>query len=286
MTNKTANASNNELTITNGKIRFFEELASNGFPALNVQQYDGWLLRFSHGYTGRANSVSVLYPSTLDIQEKIDYCEECYKNHDLSCLFKLTDSEDDRALNAALEKRGYYVVSPTDIMVLKLSELSELSDGTSSNADNSPGSRTQPTDATNRPCNVVFSSEPTEEWLNAFFAFKGLDDKQSQLLFRQINAKVQVKTLYASAVQDEKTVACASAVIERGYMLLHNVIVAPNERGHGIGKEICLSLLKKAEEEGATYAYLQVMQKNDVALSLYKKLGFQKEYSYWYMRGK
>ena len=74
----------------NEKIRFFEEIASNAHVALNVMQYDGWLLRFASGYTNRANSVSVLYPSTIDPDEKITYCEECYRRQNLPCVFKLT----------------------------------------------------------------------------------------------------------------------------------------------------------------------------------------------------
>ena len=60
------------------QIRFLEEIASNGHVALNTMQYDGWILRFSNGYTGRANSVSVLYPSEKDMAGKVAYCEKCY----------------------------------------------------------------------------------------------------------------------------------------------------------------------------------------------------------------
>jgi len=36
------------------------------------------------------------------------------------------------------------------------------------------------------------------------------------------------------------------------------------------------------KENGAQYAYLQVMLNNAPALRLYSKLGFQEEYRYWY----
>ena len=41
-------------------IRMMEEMAANAHVALNVMQYEGWLLRFSAGHTNRANSVSVV----------------------------------------------------------------------------------------------------------------------------------------------------------------------------------------------------------------------------------
>ena len=132
----------------NEKIRFFEEMASNAHVALNVMQYDGWLLRFAQGHTNRANSISVLYPSTLNLDDKISYCEEYYKKQNLPCVFKLTDN--DMELNAFLEKRGYGVVTPTDVMILDLSDQLFLQ-----------GS-------------CAFSKEPTEEWLSSYFLYERL----------------------------------------------------------------------------------------------------------------
>ena len=152
----------------NEKIRFFEEIASNAHVALNVVQYDGWLLRSAYGYTNRANSISVLYPSTIDFEKKITYCEEYYKKQNLPCVFKLTD--DDVESSDFLEKRGYEVVTPT------------------------------------------------EEWISSYFLYGGITDVSKQDIFRQMLSK------------------------------------------------------------------LQVVQSNRVALDMYTKLGYEKVYSYWYMK--
>ena len=96
---------------------FLEEIAANGHVALNVMQYDGWLLRFSGGFTGRANSISVIYPSRKEMAEKVEYCEKCYAKQGLPTLFKLT--EYDTELSDYLKKRGYEVVTPTDVMILE-----------------------------------------------------------------------------------------------------------------------------------------------------------------------
>ena len=69
------------------QIRFLEEISSNGHVALNVMQYDGWLLRFSGGHTSRANSVSVLYPSEKDLAEKVAHCEEYYAKQGKTAYF-------------------------------------------------------------------------------------------------------------------------------------------------------------------------------------------------------
>ena len=79
----------------NDRIRFLEEIASNGHAALKIMQYDGWIMRFANGFTGRANSISLLYPSTKPIEEKVSYCEECYAKQGQPALFKLTEDDKD-----------------------------------------------------------------------------------------------------------------------------------------------------------------------------------------------
>ncbi|MCH5281972.1 MAG: GNAT family N-acetyltransferase [Lachnospiraceae bacterium] len=243
----------------NEKIRFYEEMASNAHVALNVMQYDGWLLRFAIGYTNRANSISALYPSTIDLDHKISYCEGCYKKQNLPCVFKITDQ--DMELNAALQKRGYEVVTPTDVMLLDLSEQQLSQEGS-----------------------CMFWEEPIGEWLTPYFLYEGIMNEDSQNTFCQMLSKVQVDTIYCGILHDGKVVACASAAIEQGYMLLQNVVVDPQFRGCGFGKMVCSALLSKAKEEGAQYSYLQVIKNNEIALNLYAKLGYKKVYSYWYMK--
>ena len=244
------------------KIHLFEEMSMNGHVPLNSLYYDGWILRFSNGHTTRANSVSVIYPSKLSFEEKVPVCEEYYKNQKLPCQFKVT--EIDTELNEYLKAHDYQNVSETDLMSLKLSDINFTSE----------------TETTS----CVFTEEPTEDWLNSYFPFEALTDELKQKTFRQMLSKVMVKTIYCSLLKDGKIVACASVAIERGYMLLQNVVVSPDCRGLGLGKILCKSLILKARESGAEYSYLQVLQTNEVAVKLYKSLGYQKEYSYWYMK--
>src|SRR5262249_29851311 len=53
-----------------------EEAAMKAWPALEEVLLDGWLLRFSRGYTKRANSVNPLYPSALPLEDHVRQCEE------------------------------------------------------------------------------------------------------------------------------------------------------------------------------------------------------------------
>ena len=49
-----------------------EEAALNAWPALQQILYDGWILRFSQGYTKRANSVNPIFQSSIDLETKIN----------------------------------------------------------------------------------------------------------------------------------------------------------------------------------------------------------------------
>lgn len=243
------------------EIQKYEEMCLNGHVALNTFFYDGWILKFSEGYTGRANSVSLLYPSSLPVADKVVFCEQMYQKQKLPCQFKLTEL--DTELNDFLEKRGYEVATPTDLMVCDL--------GCPAEPDN------------DSQIEYVFSKTP-KEWLPLFFKIHEINDAHDQDVYTRMVDKVLVDTIYCTVLYKGKPAACSSAAIENGYMLLQNVIVSSELRGHGLGKKVCSAILKKAYEAGAQHSYLQVVQTNTVAVNLYKKLGFEKLYSYWYMK--
>ncbi len=241
----------------NKQIRLYEELSINSHPSIQTQYYDGWMLRFSNGYTNRANSVNMVYPSTIDIQTKIEFCEEWYFSQNQPCVFKVTDGSEEQ-LDSLLENREYQMVTPTDVMTMDLGDKQfQLS-------------------------NCTITEEVTEEWLNAYFTLEKCSDIQTQATARKMMNLIQSNTLYCHIVENGKIVACASAVIERGYMALLHVIVDETYRGQGYGRKLCEALLYEAKRGGATKAYLQVVQNNSPAVHLYQKLGYKKIYSYWY----
>ena len=103
-------------------IRFLEECALNALPALETLYYDGWLLRFAPGaggYPRRANSIQLIYPSTLPLDEKIAYCEAQYAARGQKTVFKLTLAAPD-GLDAALTARGYVLDCTTSVQTLDL----------------------------------------------------------------------------------------------------------------------------------------------------------------------
>ncbi len=89
-------------------IRTIEELSMNAWPALRTLHYDGWVLRFTEGYTKRANSVYPLYSSEIDVDEKIEFCESFYQDLGLPAIFKMTAASVPAALDARLAAHSYH----------------------------------------------------------------------------------------------------------------------------------------------------------------------------------
>ena len=252
-------------------IRIMEKKAADGWVANEISEYDGWEMRFGNGYTGRANSVSVYEDSTKRMEDKVVYCENLYKAHGLPCNFKVTDV--DKELSDFLLNRGYKVVTPTDVMILDTDSedfAKVLSD--EGIADNSEAIK-----------NVSFSSDPSK-WFDPYFEFEGFTDEKKIEAYKQFHANTKTVKLYVTLMHEGNAAAVASCAIEDEYSLLHNVIVDKKYRGLGLGKKLCLAAILKSKEMGAKYSYLQVIKDNDVAVNLYKKLGFKKVYEYCYLK--
>ncbi|MCR5283305.1 MAG: GNAT family N-acetyltransferase [Lachnospiraceae bacterium] len=248
--------------MTKEQIRFFEKIAANGYVGLEETEYDGWELRFTQGFTGRANSIQIKEPSNLALPEKVAWCEKAYAAHGLPCIFKLTDA--DTEFISFLEQRGYQAVKPTDVMLLALDDVRAYSDNDAVLED-------------------VRYARDTDGWFEPYFAYEGLSDVKKQELTKKIHAKVSVDQIYIKIMQKDRVAAVASLAIESGYSLLHNVVVAPDLRGLGLGKKLCHAAILISKECGASHIYLQVMQNNPIAQNLYTRLGFEKQYTYYYV---
>ena len=237
-------------------IRFIEELSFNAHPALNVVFYDGWHLRFAGGYTKRANSVNMLYPSRIPTAEKIDFCESLYAKQSLPTVFKITPLS--ISIDNILARRGYSVVSTTNLMVMDIPE-------------------SFPSDF-----NISAVSEGIHaEWQNDYFR---LNQTKSRAIpaAKRIQGNIVHHALTARLSDKNEVVACGLCVIEQSYAGLYDIVVSPQCRRKGYGQDICTSLLNHAIEYGVQKAYLQVVADNEGAIALYKKMGFADMYRYWY----
>jgi len=239
-------------------IRRLEELTLNAWPSLRQVVHDGWILRFSDGYTGRANSVQPLYEGALGLDDKVRFCEQQYSRLGMSTLFKLTNAAQPRELDAALESRGYRAFNLTSVQVAEL--------------------RDQPDDL---KAGLSTSENPTEAWITSFAAFRSLPEGHVRTL-RGVLANIALPARFVTASEAGEVVACGMGVAEPPWVGLFDIGTRPDRRRRGHAMAVVRSILGWARGTGATRAYLQVMLENTPATALYAKLGFAETYRYWY----
>lgn len=235
-----------------------EEAALNAWPALQQILFDGWILRFSKGYTKRANSVNPLYGSRLDVGQKVDVCEQLYEEKRLRPMFRLTPFSSPPDLDQVLENRGYWKVDPTFVLLLNLEEYG---------IQPVPSGKLQ--------------VEGLDDWMDLFCQFSESPTEKHQT-HREILQAIPSKRLLVSLVNSGQSVACGLGVMENRYFGLFDLVTDPLHRNRGYGTQLVSGLLRWAQDHGAKYAYLQVMRKNEPARHLYAKLGFEDAYQYWY----
>ncbi len=239
-------------------ITAIEELSLNAWPAHQTLLYDGWVLRFANGYTKRANSINPLYPSSIDLQEKIAFCESIYREQKLDVVFKLTSASCPDDLDPKLSVRGYKKDSPTSVQLLEL-ELTnvKLASGTE------------------------LKELLSDSWLDGFCRMSAVGERKRDSL-RRILLNILPRRCFASLTVDGKMIAAGLGVLQADYIGFFDIVVDKEFRSRGYGRQIVESILYWGKENGAQRAYLQVMLNNPPALHLYSKIGFVEKYQYWY----
>lgn len=247
--------------MTHPEIRRIEELSINAYPALTTLLYDGWVLRFSSGFTRRANAVHPLSESSLPLDEKIATCEAAYRAAGLPVVFKLTglrETDPPSPLEQALIDRGYARDSLTSLYRCTLTP------------------PTAPSDPS-----IVLEAAMSEDWLTAFVRLEDVAPEKAPIV-RTMRQRVTLPVGYFSLRHDRQIIGLAQGVVDGDWLGVYSVIVDPAQRSRGLGLALMRSVMAWGWENGARRSYLQVKTDNDPALRLYQRLGYTEVYRYWY----
>jgi N-acetylglutamate synthase len=237
------------------RIRYLEQLASRGWPALEMRDIRGWRLGLSRGFTVRANSISALGPDAETDRDALSAVEAPYRERSQLPIWRITPLAPP-AITEILTAQGYRPDWPS---LLQASRLDSRFRG-------DPKVRILPS--------------PTSRWLDIYrmHVEREHDDAMLRLL-GSIHPPVGFALL-----DDGAAIAIGIGALEDDHMGLFNVLVGPDARRQGCGRRLTESLYAWAVRRGARHAYLQVVSTNAAAVSLYAKQGFETIYEYDYLR--
>jgi len=242
-------------------VALLEDLTLTAWPALRTVYLDGWLVRFSAGHTGRANSVNVIGPGRMAPADKITLAEQAYRSQGLDPLFRLTPLCPPD-LDGMLAERGYAHENPSLVQVADL-------------AGPVPD-----------PCGAVtLRPQPTPAWIDAWCAMTGVPAPRRAALAGILDAIVPPR-LFAAHEQAGEILSVALGVVDRGHVGIFDVATRPDRRGQGLARGVVGAVLAQARAMGAALAYLQVGATNTPAQRLYGRLDFCTVYPYHYRRMK
>lgn len=235
-----------------------EHVADRTWPALHAEWYDGWLLRFAAGVTGRSNSATPLRPGLDPLDSKVAHVVGRYREEGIAPMFRLTPLAD-AGLEELLASRGWVERTGADVM-------------------------TRPVDGpwAADPAVALAEGTPPRSWLGALSALG--DDRGRPAVMEHILAAIDGPVAYASIAADTGTAAIGMAAVADGIVAVYNMATAPAARRRGLGRRLLSGLLAWGSAQGATEAMLQVRPDNPAARALYRSAGFSLAYRYTYRR--
>ncbi|MDD3172879.1 MAG: GNAT family N-acetyltransferase [Herbinix sp.] len=240
-------------------IKTIEDLSLNAWPSHQMELYDGWILRFSHFYTHRTNSVEQFGTSSLPWREKIPYCEAVYKRWGTPAIFKISPlvSKD---FDYILENRNYEIQHTTNVMVLNLEEA-----------------------VLDAPIHeVIVSQSIHREWIDSLLALNGTTNVIHKEIVPMMYSAIAKDTICVSIQRQGVIIGTGLGILDRDYVGVYAIHIREDYRKKGLARSLCTCILKEGIKKGAKKAYLQVVDGNDTAFWLYQSLGFKNFYTYWF----
>ncbi|NIX75112.1 GNAT family N-acetyltransferase [Microvirga terricola] len=227
----------------------------NAWPSFDYQAYDGWILRLARGYSKRANSATPFLPGVSLDEALLDYMIAHFIEANVRPTFRLNGLETPD-VDGLLERRGFLGIEPTCVLTAPLDGIDDSDDR-----------------------EVQLEPHVSKQWVREAAESYG-GDKADDATLMEIVSRIRQKAAFATLRLDEQPVAWGLGVVERGYVGLYDIVVAPDLRGIGLGRRVVMSLMDWGRREGAHTAYLQVREENEIARSLYGALGFRSAYRY------
>ncbi len=239
-------------------IEAIERVAASSWPTAERTTVGEWVLSAGDGFSRRRNSAAPCGPLPGDVERRLDDVAAWYTVRGLSPLYRITPTCDP-AIDRILDERGYRLEAPVSVMTRAL-------------------------DGVEPVLGVASSPVATEAWVATELEALDVDRSLAGPWLATI-AAVPSPASFVTSLGDDGAAGAGFGVVGEGLLGVFEVAVRPGERRRGHAKRIMEALHAFGAREGATRAFLQVAEDNDPALNLYRALGYEPLYRYWYRRG-
>jgi ribosomal protein S18 acetylase RimI-like enzyme len=247
------------MPVADSHLHRLEEIFLNSMTPPEQLLYDGWLVRFARGDVRRSRSVNILNPSRLPLEDKLDYCTMLYGEKQMTPVYRLTSLGVEPELEALLAKRDYARHSESIVMAMRLEA---------------------PLGA--EPEGMRFEAVDSEGFSRFCAALQDWPDEVRTAFARRLRFSPMPQHRLVAYSEDDDVVGTAMSMREDDWVGLFNVYVEPSQRGKGIATALCSYLLEQGRQWGSARAWLAVEADNEAAVRLYRGIGFEEAYRYWY----
>lgn len=244
-----------------GPAASYEELArvaARAWPPVESERLGEWELRAAAGFTRRANSVLPLGDPGLPLDEALTAVRRWYGERGLPAYVQTATGArgTQEPLCAELERRGWVREVTAEVWAGALAPVADLAEG----------------------AGVVLSREADEAWL-ARYGREGV----SEVALRVLNAGPAVWFATVPGA-DAAPAAIGRCVVDGRWASFAAVEVDPAQRRRGLATAVMAALARRALDEGASAAWLQVETDNAGARALYAGMGFAAHHAYHHYR--
>ncbi|MFG3153853.1 GNAT family N-acetyltransferase [Streptomyces sp. NPDC048219] len=248
-----------------GPAASYEELAraaARAWRPVESEWLGEWELRAAAGFTRRANSVLPLGDPGMPLDDALAAVRRWYGERGLPAYVQTATGAEgtQELLCAELERRGWVREVTAEVWTGGLAPVADRAEGTG----------------------VVLSREAGEAWLGRYRR-KGLSDVALRVL--NSGPSVWFATVPgAGAPGTEAPAAIGRCVVDGRWASFAAVEVDPGQRRRGLATEVMAALARRALDEGASAAWLQVEEDNAGARALYAGMGFSAHHAYHHYR--
>ncbi len=218
-----------------------------------------WELRAAAGFTRRANSVLPLGDPGLPLDEALTAVRRWYGERGLPAYVQTATGAEgtQEALCAELERRGWVREVTAEVWTGALAPVADLAEG----------------------AGVELSRTADEAWL-ARYQRKGV----SEVALRVLGSGPSVWFATVPGAEAGAPAAIGRCVVDGRWASFAAVEVDPAYRRRGLATTVLAALARRALEEGASAAWLQVETDNAGARALYAGMGFAAHHAYHHYR--